>query len=131
MSARWTRLFPFNCFFNFSIQTYFSDIINMEIKRKLSLSLFCLFFLSVNCEILELESLEDLKNLILNNDAVSVFFYSHLLPSTTSVKSKYNIFLLWLSIWCLHLVKYESYTLRQHFRNTSILYFFFQVELFL
>ena len=60
----------------------------MDIKTKLSL-FFCIFFLSVNCEILELETLEDLRNLISNSEAVSIFFYSHLLPATTPLKSKY------------------------------------------
>lgn len=61
----------------------------MEIIRKLS-SFFCIFFLSVNCEILELETLEDLKKIILNSEAVSIFYYSHLLPATAPLKSKYN-----------------------------------------
>lgn len=75
-------------FINFLFEFYLADNINME-KIKILLSFFCIFFLSVNGEILELETLDDLKNIILDNEAVSIFFYSHLLPATAPIKSKY------------------------------------------
>ena len=60
----------------------------MESATRLLLLFFCIFLLSVNGKIIELQTLEDLKDTILKHEAAGIFYYSHLLPATEPIKSK-------------------------------------------
>lgn len=61
--------------------------------KPLQLFVFLGSLLTVNSKIIELNTLEDLGKLQSNYEAVGIFYYSHLQPSSLPFKSKLFFFL--------------------------------------